>query len=930
MADHPEPPSEVRAALAFGRPLRDGLELVRANRRGTMVVLGCDVEHERLFGNGGREIDEAVTAEKIHRAAQNDGATILSADLERIAREGVFLGPRATRSTDTGGTRHFIAASWAEQTGRPVVAVSEERRTVTLYLGTDRHLLRTDAELRSEIDDAMNALREIRRLLRDSRVSGPAEQAGLGDARALLDELGGHLIEQGARRRGLSIECSAIAMGLGLDWTPSSASWETFIPLPPAVPAEEPPPAVRGDTRNDFSGEADTVVQVGSAGQIHIHGRRDRPPLPQQLPPAPAHFTGREEELAELDAIMPTGGADAKVGLVLGGPGAGKTALALRYAHRVRDRFPDGVLYIDLRGFDMSSPPADPAEVLGGLLRDLGLAESVPTDLDGLTRRYRSELYGRRCLIVLDNALDSDQVSPLLPDLSTCAVLVTCRNTMPGLSMDVGVHEVGIGDLSPESAVDLLRKIIGGRLPLPDLGRIAKLCAFHPLALCIVGARGRAFAPNDLDYFIDDLGRGRLGLFGPSRDRKSSLREVFALSYRGLSSRQQWVFRILGLHPGPTVSSETATMLHLDHGELLWLCESHLLERSGKDRHRFHDLLHEYAGERAMEMGPSGRQAELRRILLAYLERAEARDAVIDPWRPRISRRFSGRVEQRERAEAEAWFDEELENLAAAVQSAHREGERELAWRLALAPSSYFFGRKPWATWIRMQETGAAAAREQGEASAEAWLCDGLGVAYRERGSHTEALRYFYEALALFQGEREQEGEAEVRLHLAQTYRETGEPERALREAKDARELFLRFGSEHGQARVSNLLGGIHAAMGDLSEAMGCTREAVSLFDVLGDEHGHAWAVNNLALILAKTGRHEEAIDAFHRARVVRERIDPYGLAFTHKGLGDTLVAADRPNEARHHHREAWRIFDGLGDPRAVELRSLLGDVVED
>ncbi|MBB4931076.1 DNA integrity scanning protein DisA with diadenylate cyclase activity [Lipingzhangella halophila] len=211
----------VRAALAFGTPLREGIELIRQQGLGALVVLGYDRHDGKLF-EGGHATDEPVTDEAIRRAALNDGATVLSPSLDRIARERTFLRPQAIVPAGAGGTRHLTAARCAAQTGRPVVAVSEERQAVTLYRGTERYLLLTALGLRAVIDDVMNALRAIH--VQDAIVGDQARQGRLDEARGLLREVDGHLVELGAAGRIITSECATIASTLGLAWAPSDVA----------------------------------------------------------------------------------------------------------------------------------------------------------------------------------------------------------------------------------------------------------------------------------------------------------------------------------------------------------------------------------------------------------------------------------------------------------------------------------------------------------------------------------------------------------------------------------------------------------------------------------------------------------------------------------------------------------------------------------
>ncbi len=914
MTNSEEPPADPRALLAFGTLLREGVESVRERGLGTTVVVGFD-EPDAALVEGGVRVDVALTAEEIGRAALHDGATVVTADLTLILLERVILRPRSTIAVTAGGTRHLFASRYAEETGKPVVVVSEERRSITLYAGDGEHTLRSKTEVRQQVDDLMLALRQVGKLTADADAADPAKHVRLALAKDVLTELRGPLAELGTSGRGVDIECALIAATLGLAW--------------PGLPAMEVPGAGRQSplVRNEVSGTAGTVVQTGSIGALHIHDRQQPAVLPpQQLPPTHARFTGRAKELAELDAILSGDDETPKIALVTGAAGIGKTALVARCARLVADRFPDGVLYTDLRGFDPAGPPADPAEVLCGLLRDLGVPEpSMPKDLDGAVRRYRSCLHGRRYLVVLDNARNADQVRPLVPGSSTCGVLASSRSEMRSLVARLGARRLALDVLPPGEAITLLADATADAAG-PLAAELARLCGYHPLALCIAAARLEGASPDEFAEFIAELEAELLGTLTEANDTAASVAAAFKLSYDALPADARRTFRLLGTYPGPTLPRAVADVLAGDRAGIRTLLDTHLLEPAGPGRYRFHDLVRTYAAECARRDEPAEeRDAALRRVLGWFREAAEAHDRVLDGWRPRIAGSELLPAEPGDTAAAETWFRTELVNLAAVTRAAWEQDERELTWRLALAPSAYFFSRKPWATWIEVQETGLKAARASGEGEAVAWLCDGLGVAYRERRRTDDAFRALREALTAFQEAGNAAGEAQAHLHLAQAHREAGELEPALRCAETATALFESTGFPHGRAKAANLLGGLHLASGNLPAALEHARRSVATFDGLGDEHGRAWAVNNLALVLAELGEREQAVAEFRVAETARRAIDRYGLAFTLLGLGDVLAAQDPDNgEARLKYLEALEIFEEVDDPNAARVRARL------
>ncbi|MBE3001345.1 tetratricopeptide repeat protein [Nocardiopsis sp. HNM0947] len=918
MATDGEPPSRLRTALAFDEPVRQGLELVRAEGLGITVVLGHHDEDEQWLADG-RELDEPLNSGEILRAAHHDGALVLSDGWDRIVRERVTLRPGtvgASRDTEARGTRHDSAGRYAEQTGRPVAVVSEERGTITLYLGDEEFELRDKKALQGQVRDVLSALGTLSRQV-------PSEP-NLARAHELFTTAWGHLAELGSEGRWAATECALLAESFGLDEHRDAEDPEE--PPSRSMPSS---PTVRG-VGNTLQGGmgGGTLLQ---AQNIHVSTVPQRPadvPRPQQLPSPSAHFVGREKDLARVVSVLTAESTTPPVCVVDGAPGSGKTALAVQAAWKVLDRFPDGVLYADLGTFrGPTARVADPAETLVRFLRDLGAEESsLPQDLDGLEARYRSLLRERRCLVVLDDAHSASQVRHLMPDVPTCGLVVTGRTAMSGLVARRGATPVHLSSLVRNEAVGLLTGFLGVERDGTQLRTLAELCGHHPLALCIAGASGAGLPPNELAAMIERIRERRLDGLSDPLDPEASVRAAFTASYEALPPDQRRTFRIAGLYPGPTLSEQAAEALFGYRPDFRWLESTNLVERTGCD-HQLHALLRTYAKERAIEEETiDERRATLRRVLTWFLHTAESHDQALAPWRPRWrtpEQAHEGQLDTTP-TEAERWFEREIENLAASVEAALDQGEHELAWQVALAPSGYFFSRKPWATWTRVQRAGLEAARHLGDRRAQAWLCDGLGVANREQGRYVDALEYLTEAVTRFAEAGDSEGLGEAQLHLAQVHRDTKDLDEARKLSDAALVSFEAAGADHGGARALNLIGGVHAELGELRLALEHTRLAAEVFTALGDEHGRAWAVNNVATVLVRSDAYEEAVDAFYEVVEVRERIDRYGLAFTLRGLADALDHLGREDEARNCRVRALAIFEEIGDPRADRLRASL------
>jgi NB-ARC domain len=413
--------------------------------------------------------------------------------------------------------------------------------------------------------------------------------------------------------------------------------------VPSLAPATEVPAAVRGCT---------------IYGDLHLHPAPDEPTpvagsVPRQLPVNVAHFTGRDAELAKLDALLTHDEAAQPTAMVIsaiaGTAGVGKTALVVHWAHRVRNYFPDGQLFVNLRGYD-PGPPVSPEQALEEFLRALHVAaERIPAGLEARAALYRSLLHGRRILIVLDNANSAEQVRSLLPGSPTCRAVVTSRSRLPGLIARDGASRVIVDLLSQAEAIALLRDIIGNARVAAEpeaTAELARQCAYLPLALRIAAERAVTHPHTTLADLTDELAveRDRLDLLATvdEEDETTAVRAVFSWSYHALPPEAARMFRSLGLHAGPDISAPAAAALtNITYAQARRLLETlvsmHLIEETARDRYRFHDLLRVYAAERAkVEETDQDRRAAVRRVLTWYLHTGDAADRILNPHRHRI------------------------------------------------------------------------------------------------------------------------------------------------------------------------------------------------------------------------------------------------------------------------------------------------------
>jgi hypothetical protein len=426
--------------------------------------------------------------------------------------------------------------------------------------------------------------------------------------------------------------------------------------------------------------------------------------LPAQLPAAVADFMGRAAELAELEAAASTSHRAAVVISAIGGmAGVGKTALAVQFAHRIASRFPDGQLYVDLRGFDPSGQPLEPGAAVRGFLNALHVPkERIPADLDAQAGLYRSLLAERRMLILADNARDAAQVRPLLPGTPGCLVLVTSRRRLTGLAATDGAHLIDLDVLTEGEARDLLTARLGADRVAAEPAAIAEIiagCGRLPLALAIVAARAAANPAFALRALAAELAEHQLDALAADGDPTTNVRTVFAWSYRALRPGTARLFRLLSLHPGPDISARAAASLAglppvRARSLLADLSDAHLTCEPVHGRHSLHDLLRSYAAELASQLDTEAqRRAATHRMLDHYLHTSKAgaelqgpvRDPItLAPPQPGVTPETMADAGQ-----ALAWFTTEHAVLLAAIERAAIDGFDACTWQLAWSIWTY-------------------------------------------------------------------------------------------------------------------------------------------------------------------------------------------------------------------------------------------------
>ncbi|MFD7894357.1 ATP-binding protein [Streptomyces sp. NPDC059743] len=707
--------------------------------------------------------------------------------------------------------------------------------------------------------------------------------------------------------------------------------------------------------------------------------------MPRQLPGDNSRFINRTTELDRLNAVLPAEDGDpvtTPVCVVAGTAGAGKTSLVLHWAHQVRDRFPDGQLYVNLRGYDPGQP-LSAQEALRGFLSALGAhADSVPQDPEAASAYYRSLLADRTMLIILDNAASVAQVRPLLPGSTRCLTVVTSRSRLSGLAVRDGARRLTLGTLPEPEAVALLRAVTADYRADDDLlefTELARLCAALPLALRIAGERAASSPHLRLADLIAEL-RDESVLWDAlsigDAEEAEAVRTVFAWSYRALPEPGATLFRRLGLHPGPEFGLRAAAALAalpvVKTRQLLdSLVGAHLLEQTGPDRYQFHDLLRAYAAELAQQEGPSDEaQAALHRVLSWYLCTAEAARGKLAPAvertpLPEPPDEAAPPVDFADYDTAMDWAEREHTNLLRTVTAAA--GEHDvLAWKLALV---LWYVQPPAASmtdWLAVGATGLAAARRVNDSAAEAHLLTCLGLAHHRINQWDESLDCHRQALSIRRANSDRWGEADSLNLIGLIELRRRQLDAAASHFEQAAALWQAAGSERWAASALSNLATTHYNAGRLPEASAYVHEALTAHRAIGNPGGEGNALRILSCLQREQGELEPALrsaeQALDIALALRDQIyEGYWLlalgdaqrelgrladalasyqrsadlhrrlgnrsreAMSWLGAGETYRALGRPEEAAHFHRRTAAAHHDLADAwnEALALEAL-------
>ena len=759
---------------------------------------------------------------------------------------------------------------------------------------------------------------------------------------------------------------------------------------------EERPATGAGEVRSEIehaSVTGDVVQARDVAGGVHFHtaqsGSRESQIVPRQLPADVSAFVNRRPELRTLTRLIApraatpaasARGTAAKVVVIIGSAGVGKTALALHWAHRVRDQFQDGELYANLRGYD-EGPVTIAEVVLDRFLRDLGVEpQAVPGDLDGRASLFRSLVADRRVLIILDNVANIAQVRPLIPGSPGPLVVITSRNQLPGLMIRDGAQRIRLDIFQESDAVALLRQVTrtGGRRDAPaDLTELAQLCARLPLALRVAAEHAVSRPTMQLAELIADLQDDSMlwdALSVGDEPHNEAVRTVFAWSYRDLPDEAARMFRALGLHQGPDIGLAAAAAAvgvptRAARRALDILLGAFLIQSIRPHRYQMHDLLRAYALDQARATdADADRLNTLDRILRWYIATASQASFVLSPgdaFRVDVSSVDGPEPATFENAAAALdWFSAERPNLVANARSAVDAGLHRRAWELALALSPlhmHSFAFDDWASLSELAITAAEALTDQaalatalgnrgmflyrrralGEAKAtqtralaireelgdKIGICrslNALGLICLRTRELTEAAAYFADTAERARRIGDVHWEGLGRMNLTEARLEVGDVAAALQTARSLPPFFAALHEPGYEASAYWLLSCALRFAGDLTAALAAIDAALRIAESASNRMWEGGWLIEAARVHLAMGDTDEAMNCCRMAASLQRQIGDHSREATALDLvGEVLLATGNAEDAVAFHQEAARMHQQLGDQWQTALALL-------
>jgi tetratricopeptide (TPR) repeat protein len=663
------------------------------------------------------------------------------------------------------------------------------------------------------------------------------------------------------------------------------------------------------------------------------------------LPRGVPSFTGRDREVELLAGRIADQEDTTAIHVVAGMPGVGKTAFAVHVAQQVADRFPDGHLFLELRGHSPGIDPVTPLDALASLLLTVGVAErNIPTALDDRARLWRDRLAGKRMLLVLDDVVDDEQVRPLLPGTPGCQVVLTSRRRLPALD---DARPLPLGVLPADAAVEMFLRLI--HRPADDHERVrirelVRLCGHLPLAITLVAGRLRSHPTWDVPYLVEQLVSAPNRLAEIRADDRG-VTTAFELSHRDLPEDVRRLFRLLSLHPGADFDLYAAAAI--GGGDLeptrrlvetLYL--EHFVEEHAPGRYRLHDLVRHYAETLLAAQPDADREGTAERLLDYYLHVATEAARLLphhdDAAPAPVANPPAHTPPLTTEAHATQWFTFERDNLNGCVDHARDRHLLAHTVRFAAVLHPYLARRGHWDDALAIHGAAVAAAERAGDlpglavsllnlgavqlliddhSSAmvnvsrahrlyiqladrrgEAAAIEHIGAVQYAQGEYVAAKRNLTRALALCGEVRDRFREATIHLRLGVVGRLTENYTRSSLSFVRAYTLFDKLGCRQGRAEAMSGLGLLQGMAGDYSPALRCLTKAAATFAELGDRRGEAGALAGMGTVLRAIGEPAEALSAQFRAHTLFVELDSYqGQANTLCGLAMTrYLAGDR------------------------------------
>lgn len=666
---------------------------------------------------------------------------------------------------------------------------------------------------------------------------------------------------------------------------------------------------------------------------------------PRQLPADLPAFVGRSDELARIHELVPADTEPSVIATITGMAGVGKTALAVHIAHSLSRRFPEGQLYINMRGFDPAGPGVEPMAALRAFLYALGLSsEQIPRDFDAQVALYRSVLTHRRLLIVLDNVRDSEHAKSLLPGSSGCMVIITSRERLSGLVTAHGAHPIALDVMSEQDARLFLTERVGAARmdEEPDaVRRIVQVCSGLPLALAIVAARAATHSSFPLSTIADELSdaQGSLDAFS-NVDATIDARAVFSWSYNVLRAPTARFFRWLALHPGPNITLPAAASLSGQsvrevRSLLAELTHAHLISEHRPRRYTFHDLIRNYAMELLDELDDREEQMEVeRRLIDHYLHTAYNATVILSPSHAKLELEEPARLCEPQRfdeyTDAYSWVESERAALVSLVERAASGFEKQ-SWQLASTLVEMMQRRGCLVELLKVQQTGLAAAVRVADPVGVAQSHWNLGRIYSQLNRQQEGRNHLDRALTAFSELDDRAGQAATHSTLAFVSVCAGDQELAAEHARRSLDFYRWAGDRSGQAKASNNLGWLCTLTGDYEQALKHCQHAFSLFEELRDGTSQVSAWDSIGFIYHHLGDYERAMNSYlgalQLARSLRDRANEADILLH---LGQTHRARGDFEAARSAWEEASVAYQDLGHGDVESVREALREIEQE